>query len=835
MAEKRKRVVLGFNQKLEIIKRLKKGETATNIAQIYGVGRTTVNDIKRDAEKIEQHVSQMQSNDGDVRSRKTMKSAKYEQLDNVMYQWFIQARSQGIPLSGPIITTKAGEMNKKLDGDPNIKASTGCLDKFKFRHGIRQLDISGEKLSANSAVIAEFKEQFKLKIQYDLKFVREQVYNCDETGLNWKALPQKTLTSFSEKTAPGFKFQKDRITAMVCANATGNHRLPLLVIGKSKKPRAFKNLNMNALPVNYYTQKSAWMDQTIFFDWFHKVFVPQVKVHLAEKQLPQKALLLMDNAPTHPSGELKSDDGNITCLFLPANTTPLIQPMDQGIIENKKRWYRKYFIESLLSSDDAIGIKEFWKKYTIKDAIFNVASAWADLSVSNLKNGWNKLWPDIIPCESEETEPVSVEEIVQLCNNGLHSEILSTKEVTDWLENDKQDGGFEILNDEQIILNVTAVEEEEIDEDVEDSGLDLKPLTSHSEAEAMLSKCIDWFEVQEESNATQVLLLRQIRRSKTNVEMCGRPASAPLEDMTVEKSAELDIQMLADPVVKSNLVEKSQVPFKANNEFPPIPANLKRGRSKTNVDMCGRPASAPLEDMTVEKSAESDIQMLADPVVKSNLVEKSQVPFKANNAFPPIPANLKRGGSKTNVEMSVRPASASLEDMSVEKSAESDVQMLSDPVVKSNLVEKSQVPFKANNEFPPIPANLKRVKQGRSKTNVEMPGRPASAPLEDMAVEKYAESDVQMLSDPTIKPKRFNVYSVFHNCHCNVLLKLGRSKTNVEMSVRPASESLKDMSGEKSAESDVQILADPVVKSNLVEKSQVPSKANNAFPQYRQI
>ncbi|KAL4104443.1 hypothetical protein QTP88_019744 [Uroleucon formosanum] len=85
MAEKRKRVVLGCNQKLEIIKRLKKGETATNIAQIYGVGRTTVNDIKRDAEKIEQHVSQMQSNDGDVRSRKTMKSANYEQLDNVIH------------------------------------------------------------------------------------------------------------------------------------------------------------------------------------------------------------------------------------------------------------------------------------------------------------------------------------------------------------------------------------------------------------------------------------------------------------------------------------------------------------------------------------------------------------------------------------------------------------------------------------------------------------------------------------------------------------------------------------------------------------------------------
>jgi len=65
------------------------------------------------------------------------------------------------------------------------------------------------------------------------------------------------------------------------------------------------------------------------------------------------------------------------------------------------------------------------------------------------------------------------------------------------------------LNDEQIILNVTAVKEE-VDDDV--SMLDLKPPTSHSEAEAM---CIDWLKVQEEANATQILLLRQKRNIAT--------------------------------------------------------------------------------------------------------------------------------------------------------------------------------------------------------------------------------------------------------------------------------------------------------------------------------
>ncbi|VVC25163.1 DNA binding HTH domain, Psq-type,Homeobox domain-like [Cinara cedri] len=91
MVEKRKNVVLGFNQKLEIIKRLKIGEITNSIAQIYGIRRTTVNDVKRDAKKLEQYVTQIQNVNGDLRSRKTIKQAKYEKFDNAMHQWFIQA------------------------------------------------------------------------------------------------------------------------------------------------------------------------------------------------------------------------------------------------------------------------------------------------------------------------------------------------------------------------------------------------------------------------------------------------------------------------------------------------------------------------------------------------------------------------------------------------------------------------------------------------------------------------------------------------------------------------------------------------------------------------
>lgn len=62
------------------------------------------------------------------------------------------------------------------------------------------------------------------------------------------------------------------------------------------------------------------------------------------------------------------------------------------------------------------------------------------------------------------------------------------------------------MNDDQIIFNVTAVEEEV---NVEESVFDLKSAIGHTEAEAMLPKCINWFEVQ------KVLLFRKVRNNAT--------------------------------------------------------------------------------------------------------------------------------------------------------------------------------------------------------------------------------------------------------------------------------------------------------------------------------
>ena len=64
--------------------------------------------------------------------------------------------------------TKNKMMYKQLHPDADedsFKASHGWLEKFKTRHGIHQLRLQGESLSADTASVEPFKEKFQELIQ----------------------------------------------------------------------------------------------------------------------------------------------------------------------------------------------------------------------------------------------------------------------------------------------------------------------------------------------------------------------------------------------------------------------------------------------------------------------------------------------------------------------------------------------------------------------------------------------------------------------------------------------------------------------------------------------
>ena len=90
------------------------------------------------------------------------------------------------------------------------------------------------------------------------------------------------------------------------------------------------------------------------------MFIPQVREHLKSQNLPQKAVLLIDNAPSLPGAlRLKSEDGNIFAKFLPPSVTALIQPMDQGVIASIKKKYRTKLLKKRIEEGD--DLKTFFK------------------------------------------------------------------------------------------------------------------------------------------------------------------------------------------------------------------------------------------------------------------------------------------------------------------------------------------------------------------------------------------------------------------------------------------------------------------------------------------
>lgn len=516
MAEKRKRVVVTMQKKLEAINRLDKGESVKNISIEYGVGAATVCDWKKNRSQIEDFCAKMVSKDS-LGNRSTIKKPKNESLDEALLMWFEQQRERGVPISGPILKEKALSLNQKLGGDPSFTASIGWLSRWKDRHGVRQLTITGESLSGAVLDAEEFKKKFE-KIVKDEKLSPAQIYNADETGLNYKMLPTKTLASKLDEAARGHKKNKERVTLLVCSNASGTHKLPLVLIGKSTNPRALKNVKRSALPLHYASEKSAWMSSNIFKDWFFHHFVPAVKIFLTKEGLPLKAILLIDNAPTHPGAdELKY--GDIRVQFLPANVTALIQPMDQGAIETLKRLYRRKLLSKIIDNDEdeePNDIISTLKQITIKDVIYMTAAAWEEETAVALNKTWRKLWPNVPTTVSQnENEPdvpveCSDENFVSLLNSLVGGSEIQINDIAEWIQGDEEP--HPILSEDDIVAACSSHQAGELSSDDDDGpSLQEKKGPNHSEATRMFEDLMVYLEQQEETSPAELLLIKRLR------------------------------------------------------------------------------------------------------------------------------------------------------------------------------------------------------------------------------------------------------------------------------------------------------------------------------------
>ncbi|RHZ25593.1 hypothetical protein DYB31_004891 [Aphanomyces astaci] len=137
----------------------------------------------------------------------TLDSVAEENIAN----WVCQLRSDGVPVSRLLLSCKALEVAKDLGlSTAQFKASPSRIQSVIQEHAI------------------------------------EDIYNADQTGINYEYLPKETINAKGAKTVwiKCAGHEKDRMTAMLLADSKGN-KYPLFLVLKSMESKVKKVVQEN--------------------------------------------------------------------------------------------------------------------------------------------------------------------------------------------------------------------------------------------------------------------------------------------------------------------------------------------------------------------------------------------------------------------------------------------------------------------------------------------------------------------------------------------------------------------------------------------------------------
>uniref|UniRef100_K7FKY7 HTH CENPB-type domain-containing protein n=1 Tax=Pelodiscus sinensis TaxID=13735 RepID=K7FKY7_PELSI len=384
--EKRKRKTIDLEHKIAIVRQYEGGQTVSFVSRKLGTSKSSISTIIKDSDRICEAVK------GSAPMKK-QRAGPILEMEKLLVIWMEDQIEKRTPLS--LMTILFEDLKKKegYDYDQTFTASHSWFNRFKMCANFHNLKLSGETASADSKAAEPFIVELD-KLIKEGNYFPEQIFNVDETGLFWKNIP----TYIRKQKMPGYKAFKDHLTDLLRGNVSGYKLKPLLIY-RSENLRAFKNISKAILPVHYHTNKKAWMTLVLFEDWFMNCFIPEVSYFL-EKGIPFQIFLILDNAPGHPQ-YLNDLHSNMKVVFLPPNTTSILQPMDQGAIPAFKAYYlHNTFAKAVAATECENGktLCEFWKDYKILHCIRNIAAEWEEVTPQCMNGIWKKILKRFVNC-----------------------------------------------------------------------------------------------------------------------------------------------------------------------------------------------------------------------------------------------------------------------------------------------------------------------------------------------------------------------------------------------------------------------------------------------------
>lgn len=279
----------------------------------------------------------------------------FPELDLALVEWINDVLEKNLVLTDNIIIEQAKRyydiLKKYVKYDKELEFSKGWLRNFKMNHNIKQRIMNGESNLVKREVVQKQIDTIQMIIDFFLKVHgASSIWNCDESGLYWKAMGLKSLTMNGKKIS--ISNPKDRITILFTVSLNGLKRRPL-IIGKSELKNKITKQKQLEWNIQYKHQENSWMNSDIFWNYLQEWDTELKKEHENKLKIDPNAqtkiLLLMDNCKCHSIFKKDPHDkekyhylnlDHILVIFLPENTTSILQPLDQGIIQSFKKKFR---------------------------------------------------------------------------------------------------------------------------------------------------------------------------------------------------------------------------------------------------------------------------------------------------------------------------------------------------------------------------------------------------------------------------------------------------------------------------------------------------------------
>lgn len=389
----RKRKALSFKEKLEILKKVDEEpkKKRADLAKELGLAASTLSTLVGQRDQIMRNVQLFGLN------KKEAKTSHHVKLEEVLLTWFKEVTAAGVNIDGKVLREKAADVALSL-GIDDFQASGGWIHRFKARHGLAYKTVCGEGKKVDASVVEDWMATTLPALIEG--YEPRDIFNVDEAGLFYNLQPEKSLC-FKGEACHGGQKSKQRVTVLFCCNSDGSEKVQLTVIGKSQKPRCFKVAGR--LPCLYKANKKAWMTSSLFLE-----FVTYLDRKMSSQN--RNIVLILDQCPAHPK-EMTLQ--NVKVVFLPANATSHLQPLDAGIIKNAKHHYKSLLVRRLLAKIDR---KDEDLHINLLDALHFIAMAWQRVSPTTIANCFAKcgISRSCLATASQEPDSLEIENWNQL-------------------------------------------------------------------------------------------------------------------------------------------------------------------------------------------------------------------------------------------------------------------------------------------------------------------------------------------------------------------------------------------------------------------------------------